>query len=80
MENILIRAFIYPIFQSQIEKNKESKIYKYFNFEGGWAGFNIIENNEELSISKNAAEWWTYQLGHAFRQQYDISSSQKMNR
>ena len=46
MENILIRAFIYPVFQSRIEKNKERKIYKYFNFGSGWANKNIIDNIE----------------------------------
>ena len=46
MEDILIRAFIYPAFQSRIEKNKERKIYKYFNFGSGWVNKNIIENIE----------------------------------
>lgn len=46
MENIMIRAFIYPVFQSRIEKNKERKIYDFFNFGSGWVGFNIIENIE----------------------------------
>lgn len=46
MENILIRAFIYPAFQSRIEKNKERKIYDFFNFGSGWANKNIIENIE----------------------------------
>ena len=46
MENILIRAFIYPVFQSRIEKNKERKIYDFFNFGSGWANKNIIENIE----------------------------------
>ena len=46
MENILIRAFIYPVFQSRIEKNKESEIYNFFNFGSGWANKNIIENIE----------------------------------
>ena len=46
MENILIRAFIYPVFQSRIEKNKESEIYDFFNFGSGWTNKNIIENIE----------------------------------
>ena len=46
MENILIRAFIYPVFQSRIEKNKKSEIYDFFNFGIGWTNKNIIENIE----------------------------------
>ena len=43
-------------------------------------GDKTIELNNKLSVSKNAADWWANQLGHAFRKQNDLSSSQKMNR
>ena len=41
-------------------------------------GNELINLNDELSISENAADWWTHQLGYAFRKEYDLSSSNNM--
>ena len=41
-------------------------------------GNELINLNDKLSISENAAEWWTHQLGHTLRQEYDLSSSNKL--